>query len=255
MVASVQSLAIAVTCFMLLTGTAWANYTLTSAQQKILDAWLAGHPTYRVATDADCQCAMNIQDMRTGAGDSSSAVPDYHPYRARGDFNGDGVEDFAVVLLDRSKETADERAAIHEFAFALLVFDGPPTANRHPQPALFRPGLQLKRAGLFLHDRGRAKLGVGEFEKDDVMVEPQARTYSLDLPLELGISHAVGVLDVLVRSRLAASESDAKRLIHEGSVRFNDEVVSSEKTLINQTGWLEVGQGRRSKTVFIEKDR
>jgi hypothetical protein len=54
--------------------------------------------------------------MKAGSGGVWKPVPDYHPYIATGDFNGDGAEDFAVVLIDRTKQ---------EQNFALIVFNGP----------------------------------------------------------------------------------------------------------------------------------
>ena len=74
---------------------------LTTSEQKVLAAWLSGHGNYRLATDADCDCADDIKGMRIGYGDPKSARPDYHPYIATGDFNGDGVVDFAVALIAR----------------------------------------------------------------------------------------------------------------------------------------------------------
>src|SRR5689334_19972505 len=76
---------------------AWCGHTLTAAQEKVLAAWLSQHSEYRAATDADCECDNDIREMRTR---SYETVPDYHPYRATGDFNGDGVEDFAVIVID-----------------------------------------------------------------------------------------------------------------------------------------------------------
>jgi hypothetical protein len=43
----------------------WATFALTPAEQKALARWLEGHPAFRVATTADCDCADDIQPMRT----------------------------------------------------------------------------------------------------------------------------------------------------------------------------------------------
>ena len=58
--------------------------------------------------------------MRNGYGKAWSAVPDYHPYIATGDFNGDGVTDFAVVVIDGAKSAN---------SFEILVFNGPSHSN------------------------------------------------------------------------------------------------------------------------------
>jgi hypothetical protein len=82
---------------------AWSGHTLTAQEQKVLRSWLAQHPGYRIATDEDCGCADDIKQMKAGWGGAWKPVPDYHPYTATGDFNGDGVEDFAVAVVERSK--------------------------------------------------------------------------------------------------------------------------------------------------------
>jgi hypothetical protein len=79
-------------------------------------SWLARHSGYRQATDEDCDCAGDIQQMRAGYGGAWKPVRNYHPYIATADFNGDGVEDFAVVIIDRSKQ---------EQNLTLIVFNGP----------------------------------------------------------------------------------------------------------------------------------
>jgi hypothetical protein len=95
---------------------AWCGHTLTPQDQKIIDSWLAQHRTYSIATDADCGCPEDIQQMKTGYGGSWPPVPDYHPYAVTGDFNSDGVTDFAVAVIDRSKPAKN---------FTLLIFNGP----------------------------------------------------------------------------------------------------------------------------------
>ena len=53
--------------------------------------------------------------MRTRNDGRWKPVPDYHPYMVTGDFNRDGMNDFAVVVV---KEHA-------EHDFSLLVLNGP----------------------------------------------------------------------------------------------------------------------------------
>jgi len=151
---------------------AWAGHTLTAQEQGILQNWLAQHADYRAATDEDCDCADDIKRMKAGAGGVWKPVPDYHPYAATGDFNDDGVEDFAVVVVEHSKQEND---------FALLVFNGPfklETAS----PAFMKSGLELKHQGLF-YGPPRPKpyrLLVGPFESDNgFLVIPHGRRYKL----------------------------------------------------------------------------
>jgi hypothetical protein len=70
---------------------AFASFALNDQQTKVVAAWLAIHPAYRVAEDGDCECDEDLRDIRNG----DAAVPDYHPYTVSGDFN-DG---YLVILL------------------------------------------------------------------------------------------------------------------------------------------------------------
>jgi hypothetical protein len=151
---------------------AWAGHTLTAQEQKVLESWLAHHLQYRAATDQDCDCADDIKEMKAGSGGVWKPVPDYHPYAATGDFNGDGVRDFAVVVLDRSKQ---------EKNFALVVFNGP-FKSETASPAFLETGLDLSGCGLF-YGPPRPKpyrLLVGRFESDSgSLLIPKGRGYRL----------------------------------------------------------------------------
>jgi len=118
---------------------AWAGHTLAPQEKKVLAAWLAQHPSFRVATDQDCSCAEDIQQMKAGDGSVWRPVPDYHPYVATGDFNGDGIRDFAVAVIDRKKS---------ENQFTLLVFNGP-FGSDGVQQAYIKKDLDLRSMGLF----------------------------------------------------------------------------------------------------------
>jgi hypothetical protein len=158
---------------LVLVAPAWSGHTLAPQDQKVLKDWLAKHREYRLATDEDCDCAGDIQDMKTGYGGKVKPIPDYHPYVATGDFNGDGVRDFAVVLIDRSKK---------EKNFALIVFNGPFDSDI-ASPAFMQSGLDLKYSGLS-YGPPRPKpyrLLLGPFESDSgVLLIPDGRSYKLD---------------------------------------------------------------------------
>ncbi len=64
-----------------------------------LQHWLETHSEFRLALDADCDCNGDLEKIRKGQGSLWKAQPNYHPFYAAGDFNSDGKEDFAVVLL------------------------------------------------------------------------------------------------------------------------------------------------------------
>ena len=159
--------------YLVLTVPALASHTLSSQEQQVLKGWLARHSLYRQATDADCDCAGDIQQVKAGDGAAWKPVQDYHPYVVTGDFNGDGAEDFAVVLIDRSKQ---------EKNFALIVFNGP-VKSETSSPAFFQSGMDLKYCGLF-YGPPRPKpyrLLLGPFESDSgSLLIPQGRGYRWD---------------------------------------------------------------------------
>jgi len=159
-------------CFIVSTP-ARAGHTLSPAEQQVLKNWLALHPEYRQAIDEDCECAADIQQVRAGSGGIWKPVPDYHPYTATGDFNGDRVEDFAVVLIDRRKR---------EKNFALVVFNGP-FKSPNPPPAFTESGFELQNQGLF-YGPPRPKpyrLLLGRFESDSgALLLPHGHGYRWD---------------------------------------------------------------------------
>ena len=158
---------------LMVTAPSKAGHTLNSEERLVLKGWLAQHSGYRQATDEDCDCAGDIQQLRAGYGGAWKPVHDYHPYVATGDFNGDGVEDFAVVLIDRSKQ---------EKNFALTIFNGP-FGPASPAPAFMQTGMNLKYAGLF-YGPPRPKpyrLGLGPFESDSgALLVPHGHGYRWD---------------------------------------------------------------------------
>jgi hypothetical protein len=152
---------------------AQASHSLSSAEKLVLKQWFARHSAFRQATDADCDCLGDIQEMRAGSGGVWKPVPDYHPYVVAGDFNDDGAEDFAVVLIDRQKK---------EKKFALIVFNGP-FSSRTRSPAFMETGMDLGGMGLF-YGPPRPKpyrLLLGRFESDSgSLLIPHGRTYRWD---------------------------------------------------------------------------
>jgi len=151
---------------------AWAGHTLAPQEKRILGAWLSGHPHFRAATDRDCDCSEDVLQMRAGDGGVWRPVPDYHPYAASGDFNGDGIRDFAAVVIDPTKSTRQ---------FALLVFNGPFDSDA-VEPAFVQSSLDLRYMGLaFGPPRPKPyRLIVGHFGTDNTSrLVPLGRTYKL----------------------------------------------------------------------------
>ena len=148
----------------------FASYTLNAEQQKSAAAWLANHPAYRLAEDRGCNCDEEIRGIRTGYGGSETPVPDYHPYIASGDFNGDSVIDFAVVVVNRQSPRD----------FTLLVFNGPLRSKR-PLPAFIESHIDMTAAGLFYGPPSGSpnRLLIGPFESEGQVLEPHGKTYRL----------------------------------------------------------------------------
>jgi len=158
------------TTWLLLVSTGWCGQTLTSKEQPSVDAWLQRHPAYRHATDADCHCADHIKEMKAGNGGVWTPVPDYYPYVATGDFNGDGVDDFAIVVVNTSKKFKN---------FTLLVFNGPFGSNP-ASPVFVRSGLDGE-ALFFGPPRPKPyRLVMGRFNSDNsTILVPRGKTYSV----------------------------------------------------------------------------
>jgi len=147
-----------------------AAHTLSPAHRAVLGSWLHGHPNLRLASIHDCSCEEDIARMWRGSDEVWKPVPDYHPYRAVGDFNGDGNIDFAAVLIDKTKT---------EKAFVLVIFNGPFAAATKP-PAFVEADLDLSHEGLFFGPpRPKPyRLLVGEFESDNSnLLEPKGDSY------------------------------------------------------------------------------
>jgi hypothetical protein len=81
---------------------------ISSPHVEKIQAWLTAHPGYRLATAADCHCDEDIESLRKGDGAAWEPQPDFHPYLDRGDFDGDGSQDVAVVAI-----ASDKRAKIY----------------------------------------------------------------------------------------------------------------------------------------------
>jgi hypothetical protein len=153
----------------LLTYYAWCGHVPNRGQTEFLSAWLSRHPEYRAATDGDCDCADDIRDLRSGYGGVWKAVPEYHPYVATGDFNSDGLEDLAVILINKLDTT-----------YAVAIFNGPlKLADQHP--TFLKTGLNLKYQGLFYGPPRKRpyRLLLGHFEAEGAEFRPQGKSYRM----------------------------------------------------------------------------
>jgi hypothetical protein len=144
-----------------------AGHTLSPREKTVLDRWLTKNPGWRLATSADCECDGDIASLRAGMGGAWKPVPDYQPYSATGDFNGDGRRDFAVVLRGDSRP------------WTLVVFNG---GSGESTPAYIDSSLDFSGLALsYGPPRPRPyRLVIGPFESHGGTLEPTGRTYRLD---------------------------------------------------------------------------
>lgn len=109
---------------------------ISEAHAKVLIEWLEKNRPYRIATDEDCNCREEILETRKGDGAVWLARPQYHPYYVVGDFNWDGILDFAVGVTAKKG------------VFKVLIFHGPFSGAKKSKAAYVSQQFPL---GLGLH--------------------------------------------------------------------------------------------------------
>lgn len=140
-----------------------ASY-LHAPHRAVLQQWLPGKTTLRLATEKDCVNKEGLKATRQENGQN------YQPYYAVGDFNRDGQGDFAVVLINQGKRSG---------RFAIAIFNGPfspGNPRRASVPAFFTEGVDLSDGGLVVLQGNRLVAGV--FQTDNcVVLRPSGRRY------------------------------------------------------------------------------
>jgi len=78
---------------------------------KTVKSWLADHQNYVPIEKAECECDADLGEIRRG---ETGRAPNltYNPHYVSGDFNFDGVRDFAVLL----KNTATSKLVVVVFS-------------------------------------------------------------------------------------------------------------------------------------------
>jgi hypothetical protein len=104
--------------------------------RAVLNSWLVSHPESRLAIDADCNCAEGLEQLKGGEGGPWQPKPNFHPFYVAGDFNSDGKEDFAVVLLKGAQRYAvvfnggsGQPVYFESIGNTTALFFGPPRAK------------------------------------------------------------------------------------------------------------------------------
>jgi hypothetical protein len=137
---------------------------LDAGEKTALSSWLSQNPDLRLANAGDCDCADPVSDIRSGRA-GAPALSAYDPDLAVGDFNGDGQQDFAILVAGQR----DAKAA------TLAIFNGPFDGKPRP-PAFVLKGETLAHIGLFQTVKDH-KLLVGHFESEGCVYEPKAGSY------------------------------------------------------------------------------
>ncbi|MFT4254254.1 MAG: FG-GAP repeat protein [Caulobacter sp.] len=123
-----------------------------------LATWKLLHPGHGWAREADCGCDEDLLRQRTVSEGVWKAQPDYRPYLAQGDFNGDGRADLAVGVRP-SGETGTYR---------VLILDG-----GRRTPAFLSEPLPLSQVLFFGPSRPAPyRLLVGAFGSEAAGFEP-----------------------------------------------------------------------------------
>ena len=143
------------------------------AHVAVLQRWLEVNPSYRVATDVDCSCEDDIKRMRYSQQGAWRANPNYHPYYVIGDFNWDGISDFAVGVV----------RAGNAKQFQVVVFHGPFGPRHRARAAFVSEPLNLGQ-GLFFGDPRPLPhmLLVGAFESEGATLRPSPSGYVWEYP-------------------------------------------------------------------------
>ena len=68
--------------------------------------------------------------------------------------------------------------------------------------------------------------------------------------LEYGIQKQAKIIDILTQSKLIASKNEARRLIKQQAVSFENEKISGENFIVAKTGIIKVGSRRYLKVIL-----
>lgn len=138
-----------------------------------MEKWLRTHRDFRMATEADCDCSDSLKDIRFSNSPGWPANPNYLSYYVVGDFNHDGMGDFAVLLI--KKEMFMEKLYVG-------IFNGTSVSNQYMPTILKAKGFDIVETGLF-YGPPRPKpysLIIGVFNSEGVAIVPSKNGYKFD---------------------------------------------------------------------------
>jgi hypothetical protein len=138
---------------------------ILSQHRGALERYLEQRPFFKIGTDPLCRCDEEFVWFRR-------IEPRFQPYYAVGDINDDGIEDFAVGLVD-SRKNPDPHPML-----TVVIFHGPFSKSRPPKGLAVIRNYPLERPQEVLyvfktrvengHRHGASlDLGAGPFGSDD----------------------------------------------------------------------------------------
>lgn len=141
--------------------------SMSPTAKVALIAWLGKNPHFRPANESDCKCADELVYIRKSYANQA-------PYYAVGDFNRDGLTDFAVVVIDRSFSGA--AAPPHNFNSSVLIFSS--TAVSAPLKPFLLGATGVPSSSLLFLDRENGALAVGKWEGEVSPIAYSAGRYA-----------------------------------------------------------------------------
>lgn len=158
---------------LLAAASASAQAELPKAPRVALEAYLSGAPAYRLLPDS----AFFDRDGDDGA--LPHVAPDFRPYWRVGDFNGDGVEDFAALVFGPPAQQQRAWGGRTSYEARALVFNGQPDRTYHVAAELY--GEIPYTSALLQPSDG--ELGYGVSETDAlVLLIPEGDGYRVTSP-------------------------------------------------------------------------
>ena len=110
----------------------------------------------------------------------------------------------------------------------------------HPRDAKMRLAREVTSIFHSAEDAGRA---------EETFVRIHSRREAAAEARELLLAQPTPVVDAMVESGLAASKSEARRLISQGGVRMDGEVISDPGALLQRSGMLQAGRRKWARVI------
>lgn len=138
--------------------------------KKLVDQFLRENSKlYRLALLSDCKCENDLPHLRKNYANSQ-------PYYAAGDFNGDGIEDYAIVVVEKGVDINKPLS----FNASIFLFDGPLGGRNQKISMVRRVGVPNSTI-LFLQ-QDKKTLAFGQFEGSTSVLQYKNGAYGLADP-------------------------------------------------------------------------